>query len=43
MKSQSDYALAHPVYAPERGISTRHYWAIAPDMRACLTVNIGME
>jgi hypothetical protein len=36
------YALAHPVFDPERQIVTDHFWQVG---RASvgLTVNIGME
>lgn len=43
MKSQVEFALAHPVFDPERQITTGHYWAADRDISACLTVNIGME
>lgn len=43
MISQADYALAHPVYDPERDITRGHYWLAAPRISACLTVNIGEE
>jgi hypothetical protein len=44
MRSQIEFALAHPVYDPERQIVAGHYWRIGDtDMSACLTVNIGME
>jgi hypothetical protein len=45
MKSQIAFALAHPVYDPERQILAGHSWW--PDnsdrISACLTCNIGME
>lgn len=40
---QVAFALAHPVYDPERQIKTGHYWVCGDSMTACLTVNIGME
>ncbi len=40
---QIEFALAHPVFDPERQIIDGHYWRPAPDVSACLTVNIGME
>jgi hypothetical protein len=45
MKSQIDFALAHPVFDPERQIIVGHHWVAsqALNVSACLTVNIGME
>lgn len=43
MKSQVEFALAHPVFDPERQIIMGHYWRADKDASACLTVNIGME
>ncbi len=43
MRSQVEFALAHPVFDPETQIVTAHYWAADRDISACLTVNIGME
>ena len=43
MRSQIEFALAHPVFDPERQIVTGHYWRAGPKESACLTVNIGME
>jgi hypothetical protein len=44
MKSQIDFALAHPVFEPETQIVRGHYWWLDPGkMSACLTVNIGEE
>jgi hypothetical protein len=37
------FALAHPVFNPERQIVAGHYWAEERGVSACLTVNIGME
>ena len=42
MKSQVEFALAHPVFDPERQIVAGHFWRIG-DMGAGLTVNIGVE
>lgn len=42
MNSHIIYALAHPVFDPERQITLGHYWQTG-DIRACLTSNIGME
>jgi hypothetical protein len=43
MKSQVEFALAHPVFDPERQIVAGHSWKVARTVSACLTVNIGME
>lgn len=43
MKSQVEFALAHPVFDPAGQIVRGHYWRCGDDMSACLTVNIGME
>jgi hypothetical protein len=43
MKSQVEFALAHPVFDPERQIVAGHYWQTDHDATACLTVNIGYE
>jgi hypothetical protein len=43
MRSQIEFALAHPVYDPTTQIVLGHYWWAAPGVSACLTVNIGME
>jgi hypothetical protein len=44
MRSQIEFALAHPVYDPLTQILPGHYWWAIPDqVSACLTVNIGME
>jgi hypothetical protein len=42
MKSQVEFALAHPVFDPEMQIVVGHYWRCGDDTSACLTVNIGM-
>jgi len=45
MRSQIEFALAHPVFDPERQIVAGHYWVAdrAGGVSACLTVNIGEE
>ena len=43
MRSQIEFALAHPVFDPERQIIPGHYWRTDTNVSACLTVNIGME
>jgi hypothetical protein len=43
MRSQVEFALAHPVYDPVRQIIVGHYWRADRDLSACLTVNIGQE
>lgn len=40
---QINFALAHPVFDPQRQIVRGHYWLYSQDASACLTVNIGME
>ena len=42
MKSQIEFALAHPVFDPERQIVGGHFWRCASGMSAGLTVNIGL-
>lgn len=44
MHAHAIFALAHPVYDPERQIVSGHYW-LERDAQAsaCLTVNIGQE
>ena len=37
------FALAHPVYDPEKHILKGHYFRASEDISACLTVNIGQE
>lgn len=37
------FALAHPVYDPEREIVPGHFWLVERDVSAGLTVNIGQE
>jgi hypothetical protein len=43
MSIQSEFALAHPVFDPDRQIVSGHRWMADSDVSACLTVNIGME
>lgn len=42
MNSHIAYALAHPVFDPERQITSDHGWRDGL-ISAMLTVNIGME
>lgn len=43
MHQQALFALAHPVFDPERQIIKGHYWRADRTVSGCLTVNIGME
>ena len=43
MRSQIEFALAHPVFDPRQQIVQGHYWRADRDVSAALTVNIGME
>lgn len=43
MHKQIAYALAHPVFDPERQIVTGHFWLAERLVSAGLTVNIGQE
>jgi len=43
MRSQIEFALAHPVFDPRTQIVSGHYWRAGDTVSACLTVNIGME
>jgi hypothetical protein len=43
VKSQIEFALAHPVFDPERQIVRGHFWIVERLVSACLTVNIGEE
>lgn len=43
MHRQATFALANPVFDPERQIVVGHNWQEERDVTACLTVNIGME
>jgi hypothetical protein len=38
-----DFALAHPVFDPERQITPDHFWLAGRNIPAGLTVNIGLE
>lgn len=42
MKNQIAFALAHPVFDPERQITQGHFWR-SGRLSFGLTVNIGME
>jgi hypothetical protein len=42
-RAQFAFALAHPVFDPEKQITAGHYFKADKDVSACLTVNIGME
>lgn len=39
----AEFALAHPVFDPERQIVKGHHWRPERLVSAGLTVNIGME
>jgi hypothetical protein len=43
MDSHAAFALANPVFDPERQIIRGHYFVAERAVTACLTVNIGME
>jgi len=43
MRSQVEFALAHPVYDPERQIVPGHFWRADRHVSAGLTANIGLE
>jgi hypothetical protein len=43
MHRQVAWALAHPVFDPERQITGGHFWQAKTRISAGLTVNIGME
>ena len=43
MDGHARFALAHPVFDPERQIIAGHYWKADHMVSAFLTVNIGME
>jgi hypothetical protein len=43
MRSQIEFALAHPVFDPKRQIVPEHFWLAADDVSAGLTCNIGLE
>jgi hypothetical protein len=40
--SHAEFALAHPVFDPERQITMEHGWLVERDISAMLTCNIGM-
>lgn len=41
--SKAAFALAHPVFDPEKQILAQHTTLVERNISACLTVNIGME
>lgn len=43
MHKQAIWALAHPVFDPERQIVAGHFWQFDREWSAGLTVNIGLE
>jgi hypothetical protein len=43
MNAHTAFALAHPVFDPDRDIMVGHYWQADRRVSACLTCNIGME
>jgi hypothetical protein len=43
MHKQAVFALAHPVFDPERQITRGNFWLPERLVSAGLTVNIGME
>jgi len=43
MRSQIEFALAHPVFDPETQILPGHFWRAGPTLSAGLTCNIGVE
>jgi hypothetical protein len=43
MNMHAAFALAHPVFDPERQIVRGHGWMVDPLLSAVLTCNIGME
>jgi hypothetical protein len=43
MHRQVAFALATPVFDPERQILPRHFWLAERNVSAGLTVNIGLE
>lgn len=42
LDAHARYALAHPVFDPDRQITMGHGWAVERDVSAMLTCNIGM-
>lgn len=43
MRKQIEIALADPVFDPDRQITQKFFWFVAPRISAGLTCNIGME
>lgn len=43
MHTNATFALAHPVFDPERQIIQGHWFRADRTVSGCLTVNIGME
>jgi hypothetical protein len=43
MRSQIEFALAHPVFDPETQIVPGHFWPVERNITAGLTINLGME
>jgi hypothetical protein len=43
MNSHVQFALAHPVFDPEKEVLPEHFWAVSKRITAGLTCNIGME
>lgn len=37
------FALAHPVFDPDRDVTLKHYWNMDRRVVAGLTVNLGLE
>jgi hypothetical protein len=42
MRSQIEFALAHPVFDPMEQIVAGHFWRAERNISAGLTVNIGL-
>jgi hypothetical protein len=42
MRSQIEFALAHPVYDPLTQFLPGHFWQVERDLTAGLTCNIGV-
>jgi hypothetical protein len=43
MNQKATFALAHPVFDPEKQILPGHTTLVSRLVSACLTINIGME
>jgi len=43
MNKHVSFALAHPVFDPDRQILPEHFWWMNHEVSIGLTVNIGME